>query len=382
MPCYKLLLFAFIGCSMLNINSCISENVSVTIIVQTPPSTPADALIYISGNHKLVGDWNPGQIKLEKQSDNSWTIILKLHKELFFEFKITRGSWSTQAIYNEGEIPPNNSLFVKSDTTLTLEPLSWQDINFKLSGRIEGVVKYHKDLIGEGLNHPRDLIVWLPPSYETDMLKRYPVLYMHDGQNVFDPATSFIGYDWHVDEVADSLIRVEKIQEMIVVGVYNTPDRGDEYSDTKLGRAYMKFLVEKVKPLIDTTYRTLPDRANTSTMGSSMGGLISFLLVWNYSDIFSQAGCISPVFRDILTKALENYKGPDKQIRIYIDNGGVGLDKELQPGCDKMLISLKAIGYSIGKNLEWYLDESAEHNEHAWAARVWRPLLFMYEKNK
>jgi predicted alpha/beta superfamily hydrolase len=117
-------------------------------------------------------------------------------------------------------------------------------------------------------------------------------------------------------------------------------------------------------------------------MGSSMGGLISFLMVWNYSDIFSQAGCLSPVFQDNLTKAVETFKGPDKQIRIYIDNGGVGLDKELQSGCDKMLISLKSIGYLIGKNLEWYLDASAEHNEHAWAARVWRPLLFMYEKNE
>jgi predicted alpha/beta superfamily hydrolase len=378
----KLLLFVLLGCFMVNMSNFASENVSVTIIVHTPSSTPSDAQLFISGNHKLAGDWNPGLFKLEKISDSKWSIILKLPKELFFEFKITRGSWTTQAIYKDGEMPSNISLMVNSDTTLMLTPLSWQDINFKLSGGIKGVVKYHEELIGEGLNYPRDLIVWLPPSYETDTLKRYPVLYMHDGQNVFDPATSFIGYDWHVDEVADSLIKAGKINEMIVVGVYNTPDRGDEYSDTKLGRAYMKFLVEKVKPSIDVTYRTLPDRANTSTMGSSMGGLISFLLVWNYGEIFSQAGCLSPVFRDALTKSVETYKGPDKWIRIYIDNGGVGLDKELQPGCDKMLISLKSIGYSLNNNLEWYLDANAEHNEHAWAARVWRPLLFMYEKNE
>ncbi|MBI5022260.1 MAG: histidine kinase [Ignavibacteriales bacterium] len=367
---------------MLNSSSCADADVSVTIIVKVPPATPAESKLYIAGNHKLAGDWNPAQIKMDKISDSTWSIILKLPKEFFFEFKITRGSWTTQAIYNEGIISSNNSLLVKSDTTLTLAPLSWQDINFKLSGGIKGTVEYHKQLIGEGLNYPRDLIVWLPPSYETDTLKYYPVLYMHDGQNVFDPATSFIGYDWHVDEVADSLIKAGKIQEMIVVGVYNTPDRSDEYSDTKLGRAYMKFIIEKVKPLIDTTYRTFPDRVNTSTMGSSMGGLISFLLVWNHSEIFSQAGCISPVFRDALTNAVEKYEGYDKQIRIYIDNGGIGLDKELQPGCDRMLVSLQTIGYSIGKNLEWYLDANAEHNEHAWAARVWRPLLFMYGIDK
>jgi predicted alpha/beta superfamily hydrolase len=364
--------------SMMLLSTCNGSEAKITIRVIMPSVTPPNSQFFISGNHPKVGDWNPGIIKLVKQSDSFWEITLDMPKKFNFEFKITRGSWATQAIYTAGEIPPNNSFFVNEDTIVTLTPSSWQDLNFKFSGGIVGTVKYHKELKGDGLNYSRDLIVWLPPSYDKDTTIRYPVLYMHDGQNVFDPATSFIGYDWHVDEVADSLIRAGKIKEMIVVGVYNTPDRGDEYGDTKLGRAYMKFLIEKVKPLIDITYRTLRDRANTSTMGSSMGGLISFLLVWNYDSVFSQAGCLSPVFRDNLTRTVENYKGVDKRVRLYIDNGGVGLEKELAPGCDNMLKSLHSIGFSEGNNLEWFLDANAEHNERAWSNRVWRPLTFMF----
>jgi predicted alpha/beta superfamily hydrolase len=235
---------------------------------------------------------------------------------------------------------------------------------------------------GEGIK-PRDVIVWLPPSYEKHRRKRYPVLYMHDGQNVFDPATSFLGVDWQVDEVADRLIRERKMQEIIIVAIYNTPDRRDDYSDTPKGRAYMRFIVEKLKPFIDQQYRTLPDRKHTAVMGSSMGGLISFLLVWNYPQVFSQAACLSPVFdhRDISVNAVplvETYVGPSKKIRIYMDNGVVGLDEQLQPGCDAMLRALQAHGFKLGRNLEWYRDPDAEHNERAWAKRVWRPLLFMY----
>jgi predicted alpha/beta superfamily hydrolase len=361
-------------------SSCSSAQVSVTIAVVTPASTPPDAQLYIAGNHPSIGDWDPGKVKLTKQSDSLWTISLKLPKDLFFEFKVTRGTWNTQAIYVANEILPNTQLTVTHDTAITLHPISWRDIGFAFAQNIVGTVKYHRGMKGEGLNYPRDVIVWLPPSYDKDSLQRYPVLYMHDGQNVFDPSTSFIGYDWHVDEVADSLIRSGKMKEIIVVGMYNTQDRRDEYDDTKLGRAYMRFVVEKVKPMIDTTYRTMPDRENTAVMGSSMGGLISFLFVWNYPEVFSKAGCLSPAFGESLIRSVAGYQGADKHIKIYMDNGGVGLDQELQRGCDGMLDALHKIGFLMSVNLVWYKDQAAEHNERAWAARVWKPLLFMFGK--
>jgi len=165
------------------------------------------------------------------------------------------------------------------------------------------------------------------------------------------------------------------------VAIGNTPDRREEYSDTPKGRAYMRFIVEKLKPFIDKEYRTQPERQHAAVMGSSMGGLISFLLVWNYPQTFSQAACLSPafVFRDVNAVSLvEASSGTNKHIRIYIDNGGVGLDTQLQQGCDLMLQALQANGFKMGDNLEWYSDPGAEHSERAWSKRVWRPLLFMY----
>lgn len=254
----------------------------------------------------------------------------------------------------------------------------------KQSGREEivGSVHYHRGLIGEGLTYERDLIVWLPPSYHRRMRKRYPVLYLHDGQNMFDPKTSFLGYDWQADETADALIRKGAIGEMIMVAITNTPDRLSEYSDTELGGAYIRFLIATVKPLIDAMYRTKPGRRHTAVMGSSMGGLISLLLVWRHPEVFSQAGCLSTALaRDEdrpLFDEIKSYSGPKKGIRVYLDVGG--RETALIPGYRAMAALLKRKGYQKGKDLGMFFDRRGAHNERAWARRLWRPLTFMFGK--
>ncbi len=360
--------------------SCLAQSVIFNINVIVPHSTPKDATLYIAGNNPQLGDWDPGKVQMNKVNDSLWTMELQYTKGFNLECKITRGSWNNQAMYKQGEVPPNTQLTAENDTTITLRPAMWSDEANEPGGSVVGTLKYHRKLKGDGLEYERDVIVWLPPSYETDSSKSYPVLYMHDGQNIADPKTSFIGYDWHVDEVAESLIKFNKMKEIIVVGIYNSPDRREEYSQTKLGEAYQKFIVTKLKPMIDAEYRTLSDRGNTGVMGSSMGGLASFLLVWNYPEVFSMAGCLSPAFPEETIEEVGEYDGATKNIRLYIDNGGVGLEKELQIGCDLMLPILRKKGFTDGKNLEWFLDEKAEHNERAWASRLWRPLMFMFGK--
>ncbi|MEX1276079.1 MAG: alpha/beta hydrolase-fold protein [Bacteroidota bacterium] len=254
----------------------------------------------------------------------------------------------------------------------------------KKRGRDEilGIVQYHRGVRGEGLQYERDLIVWLPPSYERKKRKRYPVLYLHDGQNMFDPTTSFLGYDWQADETVDALIRTGRIEEIIMVGLSNTPDRLSEYSATELGRSYARFIVSLVKPFIDTMYRTKPDRGNTAVMGSSMGGLISLLMVWWYPEVFSQAGCISTALaRDEdrqLFEEIESSSGGKKRLRIYLDVGG--LERALIPGYRTMAALLRKKGYRRGKDLEYFFDRRGAHNERAWANRLWRPLTFMFGK--
>jgi len=297
------------------------------------------------------------------------------------ELKITLGSWDSEAMYVKDRVPDNLQVVANSDTTVTLRPVTWRNVFYRVKGGITGTVHYHNGLAGIGLQYRRDCIVWLPPSYDSQPKKRYPVLYMHDGQNVFDPSTSFLGVDWGLDETADSLIRAGAMREIIIVGITNSPDRTPEYSDTPLGRAYARFVVETVKPLIDTTYRTLPGRDHTAVMGSSMGGLISFLFVWWHPDVFSKAGCLSSAFLVDNGKILREVRDSDglpQSVKIYVDCGTEELDSRLRPGFDQMVSLLEQKGMTEGKDLSSYLDEGARHNERAWAARVWRPLTFMF----
>ncbi len=367
---------------------CYSQNKQnkITIIVLTH-GLDTSSVVYIAGNNSSLGDWNPAEINLTKTNSSTW------EKSFFFpagtelEFKFTKGSWNTEALTNNGTVPPNYRLTIKKDTTIYFEIKKWKDEisqanQTQYKGQITGTVKYFHNLMGKGIK-PRDIIVWLPPSYEKDKTKRYPVLYMHDGQNLFDPKTSAFGIDWQLDESADSLIKAGSIKEIIIVGIYNTSDRSNEYNDTKLGQAYMNFIIDSLKPFIDKNFRTLPDRGNTATGGSSMGGLISMMMVWEHPEVFSQAACLSPAFHisDInYVKKVEDYTGKKKPIRIYIDVGTVDLDARLKPGSDEMVKVLEHKGYKLNDDLEYFIANGATHNEAAWAKRNWRYLEFMFGK--
>ncbi len=355
----------------------------IVVKVIAPRATPRNAQLFITGNHLLMGEWDAGVVRMKKENDTVWSFRGHFPEAFFLEFKITRGNWNTEALYEAASVPPNTMLTIKNDTVVTLHPIGWKDFGFKIEGGITGTVRYHRGLRTNDLPNPRDVIVWLPPLYEKEKTKRYPVLYMHDGQNIIDPTTSFGGFDWRIDEVVDSLVRKNKIEEIIVVGIYNTKDRVLEYSDAKLGRAYVEFVIHTLKPLIDSTYRTKPQPEHTGVMGSSMGGLISFLFAWWYPEVFSRAGCLSSAFLVDSNKILRDvkmYAGPKKNVRIYLDDGSVGLEARLKPGYDEMITLLKEKGYTKGKDLEYFHDEGAEHNERAWARRVWRPLVFMFGK--
>jgi enterochelin esterase-like enzyme len=297
-------------------SACQAREIELTITVIAPKSTPHDAIVYIAGNHSLLGDWDPGAIALKKNNDSVWNRSFLFPEGYSLEYKITLGSWNAQAVYTSGEIPPNSRHVAAKNEEIVIHPTNWSNIVHQAApGGITGTVEYHRQMRGERLRYARDLIVWLPPSYENQKSKRYSVLYMHDGQNVIDPRTSYSGFDWHADEVADSLIRTGAIDEIIIVGMYNSPDRIPEYSDSDLGKAYAKFITGTVKPFIDSLYRTNPDREHTAVMGSSMGGLISFLCVWWYPEIFSKAGCLSSVFDRHSTSVLNTYLSRLRRLR-------------------------------------------------------------------
>jgi len=247
---------------------------------------------------------------------------------------------------------------------------------------------------------PRNVDVWLPPSYARNPAQRYPVLYMHDGQNLFDPATSYGGIDWAVDEVMTNLIEKRAVREAIVVGVWNTPQRREEYMPqravqgmTKIKMAgpdaravdiisdrYLEFLVAELKPFIDATYRTLPDRAHTYVMGSSMGGLISQYAMSRYPDVFGGAGCVSTHWPAGDGIALDDFAAhlPDPGThRYWFDFGTETLDSSYEPYQQRADEILRKAGYVEGQNWITRKFEGAEHSEKAWRVRVHQPLEFL-----
>lgn len=262
---------------------------------------------------------------------------------------------------------------------------------------LTGDVRLHKSFHSAILNNNRDVIVYLPPGYDADAKKRYPVFYMHDGQNIFDGATSFIpGQEWRVDEVAQSLIAAGKIEPLIIVGVYNAGgERVNEYTaapEQKYkagGKAdlYGRFLVEEVKPFIDKTYRTKTDAKNTGLGGSSLGGLISLYLGLKYPAVFTRVAVVSPsVFwadNQIVHYTEDQARKP--ALRIWLDVGTKeGRDaKDAQATVDGARLLKRTLirkGWDEGKDLKYVEAEGAEHNEKAWAARIGQILEFLFPK--
>jgi predicted alpha/beta superfamily hydrolase len=346
----------------------------VTFEVEAP-GLASNAVVFVSGNHRLLGDWEPYEVPLNRTEGDVWSRTLAIPYGARLEYKFTLGSWTTEAIDDAGRPLPNFHVAATRSQTVRHTITRWAS-DAPPAASITGRSEFHRNVAGDGLL-PRDMVVWLPPGY-AESNDRYPVLYMHDGQNVLDPMTSFLGVDWGVDETATRLIGEGRLRPFIVVGIYNTSQRMEDYGSGDQGLAYQRFVVDTVKPLIDRTYRTKPGPDDTATMGSSMGGLVSFLLAWNHPEVFRQAACLSPAFFPETVKVVRDAVAAPSGIRLYIDNGTEGIEQKIQAYCDDMLATLPEKGFIQGANLDWFLAKGAEHNEKAWASRLERPLLFLF----
>lgn len=377
---FLLTLLCFISLPYLSLAQHQPDSTKVTFSVYAP-TLPKDAKVYLTGSSAELGAWDPSKVAMDSTGKHTWSKQLYL-KENSVAYKFTLGSWDREATDEQGQPLPNFSLQLNQDTVVRHELRHWHSKESKvLTGGITGTVTYHRNLKADNLKS-RDVVVWLPPGYEKGN-KRYPVLYMHDGQNVFDPATSSFGVDWRIDETADSLIRKGEMEPVIIVGINNTPDRMEEYVPGEKGSAYMDFVVNAVKPLIDQNYRTKTGPKNTLTGGSSAGGIMAFMLAWEYPTVFSKAICMSPAFKIMhidYVKEVQAYTGKKQKLKLYIDNGGIDLEARLQPGIDDMLEALQQKGYREGKDYVWVLDEKAQHNEAAWSKRLPQALKFLLGK--
>ena len=252
---------------------------------------------------------------------------------------------------------------------------------------------------------PRQVEIWFPPGYEADVGRGFPVLYMHDGQNVFSAATSTHKIPWGVDEGLLRLIAKNQVRAPIVVGIWNHPTRrwaefmpqkafdypggeekrarfvqeaGQPFSDM-----YLRFIVEELKPFMDRTYRTLPDQGDTFIMGSSMGGLISLYALCEYPQVFGGAACLSTHWVSgegvVLDYLRANLPQPGRH-KLYFDFGTVGLDADYEPYQMQADEIMRFAGYQ--PDVDWMTRKfpGAEHNEAAWQARVHIPLEFLFSR--
>ena len=259
-----------------------------------------------------------------------------------------------------------------------------------------GEIRVHPTLLDEKTGRTREVHVYLPPGYDKDPKQRYPVLYMQDGQNLFDAETAFGGVEWELDETLERLISAGKLPPLIVVGVYHAGEkRVDEYAaarDESRGagggaEAYLDFLTKTIKPIIDKTYRTLPDAPHTGIGGSSMGGLISMYAVWTRPQVFGKAAVMSPAvwFADgAILKTIAERDAPTGA-RIWVDvgtaEGNSSEDRAKWVAHGRRLAeAIRARGVTDESRLHYEEVSGAPHHEAAWAARIDRVLLYLFGK--
>lgn len=366
----------------------LAQQVHITFRLHSP-DLPDGSKVYIAGSVAALGNWNPAEVKMNFEGNQVWSLRITCQPGEIIEYKYTRGSWEAEGADSSGRALKNFSIATKKDTIVNDTINFWTSgIHREISGQITGTVKYHRHMKSGGIL-PRDVIVWLPPDYDNSG-EKYPVLYMHDGQNIFDPRTSAFGTDWQIDETCTRLIKEKTIPPLIVVGIYNTTDRGKEYVPGQKGSAYMKFVVDSLKPFIDKTYPTNPSRTHTFVGGSSSGGTIAFMLAWEYPEVFSKAMCMSPAFKyeseegaydiDYVETVRESGKPIDPTF-FYIDNGGDAIDSMLQPGIDEMLRVLQEKGLELNHDCVFIRDKDAKHSEADWAKRFPEAIRLLFSGN-
>lgn len=357
----------------------------VTIIVdKLPDNTPANAQVYIAGS---FNNWTPNATPLAKTADGRFRITLPSFDKPI-EFKFTRGSWKTGECSSDGGFLANRTASETVNDEQHYHIAAWDDLVQKTTSNTanEQVSVMTDSFYIPQLDRYRRVWLYLPKDYATSK-ERYSVLYMHDGQNIFDAATSYSG-EWGVDETLARL-EVEKGLKLIVVGIDNAGDkRLDEYTpweNAKFGGGeggqYVDFLVKTLKPYIDKTYRTKPERQHTALMGSSLGGLISMYGIMEYPDVFGKAGVFSPSFW-FSKSAFNQVKTVGKQhedTKIFMLMGQKE-GKEMVKGINKMNKILSRQHFSTA-NLYSITKADGEHKEWFWQREFEQAILWLFTKN-
>jgi predicted alpha/beta superfamily hydrolase len=351
-------------------------------IKSLPRFHSTDSVLFIAGS---FNGWNPQDNKYSFHKDEKGNYFFETKlPDGFYEFKITRGGWDKVESKKNGTGIANRTLKLSNDTTVALEIEEWAD-RFPAKPRKSTAGKnvhiIDTAFVIPQLKRVRKVWIYLPPDYNSTK-NNYAVLYMHDGQNVFDDATSFAG-EWGVDETLDSISRHKK--EIIVVAVDNGgTKRVNEYCPYDMqrfgkgeGDQYLEFLVKTLKPFIDKKYRTLKDKKNTFVAGSSMGGLISMYAVLKYPNVFGGAGVFSPAFW-IAPKIFLDIKAKGRFVnsKIYFYCGKLE-SETMESDMAKVFEEMRKVSKS---KMITSVRPDGKHTESAWREEF--PLFYLWMMEK
>ncbi len=353
---------------------------TLRIQITATPSAHKEDGVFVAGN---FNGWAPGNNNYAFLKDNnSLTVEIKNLPAGTYQFKFTRGSWQKVECDNAGKDVANRSVQLSSDTTLLYSIDGWMD-DFAVEKEKLHTASANVKIIDTAfympqLNRYRRIWLYLPPNYQSSN-KKYPVLYMHDGQNLFDAPASAYG-EWGVDECMDSLLAKGK-QASIIVGIDNGgATRTNEYNPYEFtwqdsdisktfspeGDAYIDFITHTLKPFIDKKYRTLSSKENTIIAGSSMGGLISYYAALKYPDVFGKAGVFSPAFWTApAIQRLTDSVGGKVSSKFFFYCGG----KESENMVKDMNEVAEKLGGNSNTMIYTVVDEAGKHDEAAW--RKW-----------
>ncbi|GAB2823639.1 alpha/beta hydrolase-fold protein [Ferruginibacter profundus] len=371
----KIFIVLFLLCAFLNSFAQFTLRIE---IIATPSAHKGDG-VFVAGN---FNDWNPGNDKFRFSNVNDKLLVeIKDLPAKNYQFKFTRGSWQKVESTSKGFDVSNKTVDLSSDTTITYSIDGWMDDHAVPKEHTASANVHVLDtaFFIPQLNRTRRIWVYLPPGYHEGK-KHYPVMYLQDGQNIFDEVTSAFGNEWGVDECLDSLIAKGK-PGCIVVAIDNGgAARMNEYNpyefalkDSTAGKAfspqgneYIDFLKQTLKPFIDKKYRTLSAKENTIIAGSSMGGLIAYYAVLKYPDVFGKAGVFSPAFWTApAIKILTDSVGNKVSSKFFFYCGG----KE----SENMVTDMNEVAEKLGTNsyamIYTLIDAEGKHEEKAW--RKW-----------
>lgn len=359
----------------------------VTInIISVPANTPDNEALYIAGS---FNNWNPGSssYQLTKVNPAFYTITLAAGSGTI-EYKFTRGDWTRVECKADGSFLPNRSFTFGNGDTLELSIAAWEDLigggGGPSSTALPNVSVMSATFYMPELNRNRKIWIYLPDDYTTNISKFYPVIYMHDGQNIFDDSTAFAG-EWEVDETLHDL-QVNGNYGCIVIGIENGGAvRLDEYSPYLNpvygggeGDEYSDFIVNTLKPYVDANYRTLSSRDFTAIAGSSMGGLISFYAAMKYQEVFSKVGVFSPSFWfDDSLYTYVSAKGKQHPMRFYFVAGRYE-SSELVPDIKNMYNTLWAEGFT-NEEMDTVIKNDGQHAEWFWAREFEGCYLWLFQ---